>query len=157
MAQAGHLIRVRTRPATDWTTALAQHASEALALPLPEAIAAGRTCHARIRAVDLVSSDNLAWELLFYTNNRLQLPIAPEQDGFCGRVRFTEPDGGQVGLVVLSNFYYHREQLDIPYEDTDLLGNLNVLLVNRSPVAKTARSAGGECVAIFSLEMTLGW
>ena len=155
--QAGNLLRVRSRPATDWTSALAQNASEALALPLPEAIAAGKHCRARIRAIDVVSSDNLAWELLFFTNSRVQLPIALASDGFCGRARFTEAEGGQVGLVLLSNYYYHRADLNIPYEDTDLLGRLNVVLVNRSPIAKTAASAGGEFLAIFTLEGTLGW
>lgn len=156
--QAGNLTRVRSRPATDWTTALAQNASEAISLPLPAAIAAGKHCRCRIRAIDLVSSDNLAWELLFFTNNRMQLPISVEEDGFCGRVKFTEPDGGpQIGLVTLSNFYYHRPGLDIPYEDGDKIGNLNVVLVNRSPSAKTSLAAGGQFLAVFTLELTLGW
>lgn len=155
--QAGNLVRVASRSATDWTLALAQNASEALALPLPEAVAAGRHCRSRLRAIDVMSSDNLAWEFLFFTRNTFQGPPTLDRESFCGRVRFAETDGGQVGLVVLSNFYYHRDDLDLPYEDEDQVGKLNVLLVNRSPTAKTAKSGGGQFLAVFTLEVTLGW
>lgn len=159
MPQAGKIVRVASR-STDFAGTLAQNAGLSCVLPLPEAIAAGRQCECLIRGLIVVSFDALAWEFQFYRNNRFQQPTnvfgtnpaGSMGDGFAGYWAFGAGDGVRVGGAGL--YYYYIDGLGIYYSDEDQLGNLNILLVNRSAGGKTANAAATPFQVTLLMEPT---
>lgn len=159
MSQTGKVLGVSSR-LTDFAATLAQNAALSLSLPLPEAIAAGRQCECLIRGITVVSYDALAWEFQFFQNNRFAqpgnvfggVPAGVGGDGFLGYWAFGAGDGVRIGGAGL--YYYYIDGLGIYYNDDDQLGNLNVLLVNRSAGGKTANALATPFRATFNLEPT---
>lgn len=163
--QAGQLIAVRTNPATQFTGALAQNAAltENLAMNfltgdkdgyVDPGLGAGKTVKSRLRSLDIVSVENLAWELWLWgkdtfnaslTNPALVYPL--------GRWAFTA--GMAVQIAGAGLWYYYIDGLDQSYLDLDSSGEIHLMLVNRSVAAKTA-DAGGAIMIQLNFENTYG-
>lgn len=143
MAQAGNREWVQSRPALDFTGALAQNAVLRARIPLPESIAAGRHGRCIVQSLQIVSADQLDWEVWLFANQLYESTGHPDLECFVGYWRFTTAasDGLQVGS---SGFYhYYIPGLGLQYRDEDGHNNpaagcfLNVALVNRSAGSKT--------------------
>lgn len=102
----------------------------------------------KIRLVTILSDENLAWEIQFYTRDLFR-DADLDIDTYLGSVRFAEGDGLQVAGA--GPFRYDLSNLNLPYIDADASSELHVTLVNRSAAAKTA-GAGGEVVVVTGLE-----
>lgn len=143
--------------------ALAQNAALNARITLDEAIGAGRAADCLVRAIRIVSADNLAWELWFWHNKLFQTGDARER--FAGKYAFANTAGTQIAAT--GNFYYYVDGLRIPYVDDDghndvgdpntpsqVRSFLNVTLINRSAGGKTN---GAWFDLQVDLEATLGW
>lgn len=154
MAQLGNLVVVSSDKDLHFTGAIAQDAEERENITLPEAIAAGRHCRSRLSSITLITDQNLNWELFLWGRNTFGDPSDFDLNSFIGRWRFDIADGVQIAGA--GPFYYYEDNLIIPYEDLDMLGQLHVSLVNRTATAKNV-GATGEVVVKFGLEPTTGW
>lgn len=172
--QAGKIVGARagssvvTGPnASLFAATLAQNAALNGRIALDEAVGAGRAADCLIRAIRIVSVDNLAWEIWFWHNKLFQTPTPTSPaERFAGKYAFTANQGTQIAGA--GNFYYYVDGLRIPYVDddghTDVNANLanagqvpsflNVSIINRSAGAKTAN---GWFDIQVDLEDTLGW
>lgn len=157
----GNVVPVRTDPAVDFTGTLVQNASATLNLRLPLAIGAGGHCRSILRHLVIASLEQRAWELVLFARRSFQTaPIG--QSAFIGAFRFAAADGRQYGS---SPYYYQAQNIDLPYfdfdfEDRDLPadqrgGFLHLMLINRSPDAKSAGAGGALQLACY-LEPTYG-
>lgn len=102
-----------------------------------------------LRSIQIVSADQLDWELWFWGNKGFQSGH-PDLDDFRGYRTFSVAggDGKRIGGAGL--YYYYVDGLQIFYEDGDagltatvqaqLGAFLNVTLVNRSAGAKTVNA-----------------
>lgn len=144
----GPQIRVHAPSGTYFTDALAQNAGLNQRIPLPEAIAAGRTASSIIRGIRVSSFDQNDWEFWFWRNKKFQGPsTGPSVETLAGFWSFAVAggDGKRIGGTGL--YYYYIDGLAIAYEDVDGHDDpaagcfLNVTLVNRSAGAKTASGA----------------
>jgi hypothetical protein len=180
--QIGRMVRVHAGsgclPADPnqalYTATLATNAGLNGRIRLPEAIAAGRTAQSRLRGIQIVSFDNLAWEVWLWATSSFQIAGGSSSEAFRGFWTFAATDGKQIAATGL--WYYYIDGLDVFYEDDDAVTTvppapsnpdqawratsngqtgayLNVTLVNRSAGAKTA-SAWFDLV--FCLEPTQG-
>lgn len=154
--QAGNVLRVRTDKDVHFTGAInaGAAATETLAPPtyVPEALAAGRHNRGRLKAIRILSKENLAWELMLYANSLFATSNADTQFPL-GRWTFVESDG-----VIVSGdtyYFYYVDGLDVAIEDLDKLGQINIRLVNRSGSAKTA-GANGNMIVELAIELTQG-
>ena len=160
--QAGQLIVVRTNPATQLAGPLAQNVAATVNLTPPtagslggdgfvdEGLAAGRSVQGICRAISLASVDNLAWEVSLWANSTFNGSATdPAQSALLGLHRFVVGDGLQIGGAGL--YYYYADPLRIPIFDANNLGDIHLMLVNRSAGAK----AGAILVAL-DIEATYG-
>lgn len=157
----GNVFLARTNPAVDFTGALAQNASATVNLVLPMAIGAGGHCRTILRHLVIASMEQRAWELALFGRRSFQAsPIG--QSSFLATWRFTAADGRLFGS---SPYYYQAANLMLPYRDMDFEdlalplnsrgGQLHLMLLNRSPDAKSAGAAGAIEVVCY-LEPTYG-
>lgn len=164
--QAGQLILVRTNPATQFRATLAQNAALTLNLTMPPAgsvagdgfvdagLAAGSTVRGRLKAIGLISVENLAWEVWLWSRDLYQAGVllsgtlAP-----LGRWSFVTGDGARIAAT--GAYYYYKEGLDVAYEDLDRTGEVHLMLVNRSASGKSADDAGAVQVQL-AFEPTYG-
>lgn len=151
--QPGNIVRVTSVKATHFIGALATDAGEYADITLPEAIAAGRHCRARLRQIQVVSTENLAWEIWLLSKTGGTTADA-DTDPVLGIWSFVAADAKRVAGAGL--YHYYIDGLDVAYEDVDRAGTLHCCLVNRSVAAKSAGGAGALTVR-FGLEMTLGF
>jgi hypothetical protein len=158
----GNVVRAATDPATQFTGALltAERATENLRLPL--AIGAGGHSRAIIRHIVVTSMEQLAWEIVFFSRRSFATsPIG--SSAFLMSVQFAAASSKQYGIG--TPFYYQSIGVDLPYADLDFEdrtlpedqrgGNLHLMLVNRSPGAKTAGALGAIAIVCY-LEPTYG-
>lgn len=158
--QAGNIVRVTSLKATHFTDALATNAGEYEDVQLPEGIAAGRHCRCRLRQIQVVSTENLDWEIWLLSKTGGTTADA-DTDPLLGFWSFVAADAKRVAGAGL--FHYYIDGLDVPYEDMDrgagvagTGGYLHTCLVNRSAAGKTA-GAGGALTVRWGVEMTLGF
>lgn len=154
MAQGGNLIPILTDKDLHFTGALATDAEERENIVLPAAISAGLHCRSRLRAIALISDQNLNWEIFLWGRDTFGDPADFDLNSFIGRWRFDQGDGVQIAGA--GPFYYYVDGLDVPYEDLDNSGELHISLVNRHATAKNA-GATGEIVLKLVFDPTLGW
>jgi hypothetical protein len=156
--QAGHLIRVRTDKDTHFLGAIAQDNGlhETLTVD-PQGLAAGKHCRGRLKALRILSKENLAWEVWLFGNSLFDNADA-DLERFLGRWTFAAGDGirATVGGGADDHYHYYIDGLDVGIEDLDRAGALYIRLVNRSVAAKSA-DAAGALVIEFVIEPTLGW
>lgn len=153
MAQAGYLVTVRSDKDSAFTDAIAQNAQESENITLPGAFTAGS--RARLRSINVISLENLAWELWLFANNRFITDVADIDLVFPrGRWGWAATDGARIAGA--GPYYYYIDGLDIAYQDLDMFQQLHIMLVNRSAAAKTA-GANGAIVVELNFELTTGW
>lgn len=152
MSQAGRLIIAKSLRGTQFRGAIAQNAAITENIQ-PPGYADGPMA-ARVRAITIISLENLAWELWFFASALFQQAADIDTDGYLGKYTFAAGDG--LRIAAAGYYYYYIGGLDIPLDDTTDTGALHLALVNRSAAAKTT-GAGGELVVKVSLEPTLGW
>jgi hypothetical protein len=152
MAQPGKFILVRTNKDTDFVDALAQHAASYASLTPPGGLSAGKVTDCKLRAITISSVENLSWELMLFGTSAF---ADPDQNKtyFLGKYSFVNTDA--VRIAGAGVYYYYKDSIDLPYEDIERKGKINVVLINRSAGAKTA-GAGGAIVATLSFEYTQG-
>ena len=102
----------------------------------------------RIRSITILSIQNLAWEIQYYSADTFR-DADPDVDAYLESIKFAEGDGLQDDATGL--FRYSVSGLDIPYVDDDASTTLHLSLVNRSAAAKNA-GATGEIVVRTTLE-----
>lgn len=165
MAQLGNLARISTDPMNDFRAAIAQNAAAYADILLPQEISAGRTGRSRLKSLQVVSVENVGWEVWLWTKQTLSAePNLSIPSNFAGFWTFTQAQGIRIGGAGL--YYYYVDGLDVAYETLDLLPNgrpdengqrknLHLALVARS-VGKSAGDPGAVQVN-FELEGTLGW
>ncbi|MDD1678036.1 MAG: hypothetical protein LUO93_02470 [Methanomicrobiales archaeon] len=166
MAQAGALTLVSTDPATQFTAALAQNAYDTVSLEagegIPEklgfvdqGIGAGRTVASRLRAIAVISKENLAWEIWLWGQGTFNASGSDPAKVFpLGRWAFGAADGVQLAGTGL--YYYYSDANDHPYVDLDRKGKIHLMLVNRSVTGKSAGATGAMRIQL-ALEATMGW
>jgi len=144
-----------TSSTADFQGALATDAAATLRMALPAALG-GRS---RWRGLTILSAQNLDWDVfLFKTSNAYNIPPGGTVDNvyLAGHYRFFASDGVQIADT--GPWMYYIDGMDIPYHDLDSanaqqqpnpnvapLGNppfINLVLVNRNAVAKSAGAAG---------------
>jgi len=141
--------RLRTDKDVEFTGEIVQNAMESENIALPGTLdGINGTARCRIKAVTIISDENLQWELWFWANDLFQESNL-DADRFVGKILFAAADGTRIAAT--GAYYYYQEDLDIAYEDLDKTGELHVSLINRSAAAKTA-GAGGEIVVEFIME-----
>lgn len=152
MGQAGNLLVVRSLRSVHFQGTIAQNAIATANLQVPGA-AAGPV-PMRVRNIEVISKENLAWELQFFGSAQFQVPANIDQDQYLGVWSFATADG--IRQAATGYYYYYIDGLDIPIVDQDGTGQLHVALVNRSAAGKSA-AAAGELVIKVGCENTYGW
>lgn len=154
MAQAGNLYVLSTSSTADFQGVLATDAAATLRMALPAALG-GRS---RWRGLTIMSAQNLDWEVFLFKTSNAYTPNAGAIDSIhlAGKYRFFASDAVQIAGT--GPYYYYIDGMDIPYHDLDSanaqqqpnpnvapLGNppyINIVLVNRNAVSKSAGAAG---------------
>lgn len=156
------IYKVRTDSTVQWTGAIAQNASgdENIALTSGLAGMNGKVENI-LRGLSIVSKENLAWELDFYSSNTFAT-ASPDTNKWLGRWTFAATDAKQIGGTGLWEYYIDGMELPLWDDDTSGTagsatnpivgtGKLHVSLVNRSAASKTA-GTNGALVVTFWLE-----
>lgn len=137
------MIFVRSDKDTHFTTALIQYASEYEDLSIG-GIAPTTRADGIITSIRLLSLQNLAWWVGFYTRRR-NYQANYDLDTLVGAQSFVAGDA----FLSATTYIYIATGLRMPYQDEDMLGELHVGLHNRSASAKTAGDGG-------QIQMTIG-
>jgi len=150
MLASGTVLHVRSDKDTHFVGSLATNAGESANIVLPAGVGGDGRGRCRMRAMTIVSDQNLAWEILLFAKDTF-LTLAADLDlvPFVARWSFTAADAIQVAGT--GPYLYYIDGNDQHYEDMDDTGELHAVLVNRSVTAKNA-GATGEVVVDFSLE-----
>jgi len=159
--QLGRLLVIDTDPATQFTEAIAQNASEMENWTPDLALAAAPDCRGRIVALAIVSDQNLAWEITTWSREAGAGAATVALDSFLGRHAFAAADGLQIAGA--GSYRYFAAGLDLPVLDEDptadrdapYAGRLHLSLVNRSAAAKNAGATGEIKIRLF-IDPTLG-
>ena len=160
--QTGQIVLVRTNPATQFTTALAQNAKDTEDMVIGSAVgqvdagvAAGLGVKSRLKHLTVVSVQNLAWEVWLWRTDAYDVSLTNPALVFpAGRWAFLTTDAVRIGAAGL--YYYYIEGTDQFYEDHDNTGEVHLMLVNRSATAKGVAGAGLIAIEL-GLEPCLGW
>ena len=149
MSQLGNLITVQSDKDLHFTGAIAQNAEERENIVLPQALGSAnfRRARSRLKALRIISVENLAWEINLYGKDSFGSELDIDLMGFIARWAFQAADGLQIAGA--GPYLYYIDGLDIPYEDADATGELHVSLVNRSAAGKSAAAAGNIVVAFI--------
>jgi hypothetical protein len=158
--QTGQLTIVRTDPATQLIAAAAQNVALTVNMvqgsgigQVDGSVAGGNTVKSRVRAITILSVQNLAWEVILWGKDTYNTGAIEAQFPL-GQWAFATGDGTQIAGTGL--YLYHVDGLDIPYVDLDASGEVHLMLVNRSAGAKSADAAGAILVQL-QLEPCLGY
>ena len=151
MAQAGKVAVVSTNASTQFRATLAQNAALFLSLDVAS-FGLGQRVDAIIKGIQILSVENLAWELWFF-RTAAQDAADPNVNRWTGLWTFAAASGLQVGAAGL--YHYSVTGLEIPYQDEDGTSKVHMALINRSVGAKSAGDAGRIRVQLV-LEPTAG-
>lgn len=150
MSQLGQQYRVKSLSTRDFTAALAAGAASVLTdLQLPAALKR----QAVIRSIFILSVENLAWELNWFSG-AAGVTASPDTDTWLGRWQFAAADAVQI--TGSSLYRYAIPEIVQPYRDLDggTVENLHLMLVNREAVTGKTAGAGGAMTVWFNLEPT---
>jgi hypothetical protein len=152
MAQLGRVFFVTTDKDTDFTGALATNAAATANLAVPQL---PDSAQCRLKNIGIISDQALSWEVWLWATNSFN-DNASDLDAVYpfGRWQFDASNGIQIAGT--GPYYYYIDGLDVPYQDSQKLSQLHVMLINRSATSKNA-GATGEIVVKFCLEPTLGF
>ena len=151
MAQVGKIVPVTTVAASQFRSTIAQNAGENLSLDVNNG-GFGIRVDSIIRTLQIMSKEDLQWELWFYGKNTYNASADPDVNTRLGWFWFGV-SGRQIAATGL--YHYYVDGLYIPYRDLDQTGKIHMSLINRSAAAKTAGDAGAVKV-VLGLEMALG-
>lgn len=159
--QLGRLLVIDTDPTTQFIAGLAQNAETLLSWTPDVAMSASPDCRGRVVAIAIISDQNLAWELNFWSREAGSAAASVALDSFLGRKAFATGDGLQVAGA--GSYRYFASGLDIPVLDEDpqadrdspYAGRIHMSLVNRSAGAKNAGATGEIKIRLF-IDPTLG-
>lgn len=145
--------KVRTDKDVNYIGALVQNAGadENITLP-PQCAGVGNTAQVFIRAITIVSDQNLAWELDFWSTSGFANADL-DLNSYIGRWTFGTGDGVQIAGA--GSYYYYIDGLGIPYYDDSKAGQLHMTLVNRSATSKNAGATGEIVITVWCEPM--GW
>lgn len=145
--------KLQTDKDVEFTGAIVQNASEQENIVLtPTLQGVNGTAQVFIRAIGIISDQNLAWELQFWSTDGFE-DSNLDLDSNVGRWTFQAADGVQIAGT--GSYYYYIDGLSIPYYDDDHTGELHVSLVNRSATSKNAGATGEIVVKVWAEPM--GW
>lgn len=155
MSQLGRLYIIDTDPAVDFIAGLAQNAEDLIHLTPDMAIGASPDCRFRLVGCSIISDQNLAWELNFWSREAGSGAATVALDSFLGRWTFAAGDG--VRIAGAGSYRYFIFGLDIPYIDEDprsdrdppYNGRIHLSLVNRSAASKNAGPTGEVKVRLY--------
>ena len=150
--QAGRWQTISTSAANDFRGTLAQDAAATLNLNVSSS---GLPTNAEcvVRAVRVLSVENLAWEIRLYRTRAFNAPT-PDADRFAGRWTFVAGDGTRIGSSGLYEYYIDGN--DIAYGDEDQQSELHLALVNRSAAGKSAGDTGAVRIELVVQEAAGG-
>lgn len=151
MAQAGKVAVVSTSAANQFRATLAQNAALFLSLDV-NSFGVGQRVDAIIKAIQILSVENLAWEIWFF-RNALQDPANADTNRWMGYWTFVA--GGAVRIGAAGLYHYYIDGLGLPYQDEDQTGKIHMALINRSAAGKSAGDAGAIRVQLV-IEPTAG-
>jgi len=149
VAQPGRYTIFRTDSGVDFLAALAQNAAIFANLALPGGIGIAPFW---VQSLEIISVENLAWELWFFNRTTTAVPADPDDDGFRGRWSFQAADGVRIGGA--GTYHYAIDGLAIPVECSDYrlhpgsYAELHMALVNRSAAGKSADGAGAIMIQL---------
>ena len=162
--QAGQLVVIRTDPATQFVGAIAQNAMSELTLTLPQpgdvagpgfvegAIGAGGACRSRVKAVTIISVENLDWVVWLWGNSDFA-DANPANTKLLGFLALAAASAKRIAATGL--YYYTLTGQDLAYEDLEGLGQIYLGLQPTS--AGKSVGAAGSVVVQLVMEPTLGW
>jgi hypothetical protein len=153
MAQPGKRVLARTLTTREFTGTIAQNAAAFASLDV-KALSLGENVDALLRAVTIVSMEDLDWELWFFTKTGTAgNSAAPDTNTLIGRV-VLPTTALQIAATGLYTFV--ADALQVQLYDEDRTSKIHMALVNRAAASKTAGAAGAVRVSL-SVEPTLGW
>lgn len=143
------IYQFRTDKDVNFTGGIAQNAraDENILLP-PGLQPTGGTAYNIIRAVGIISDQNLDWDLYVFNSTAFSNADL-DLDTFNSVVSFAVAAGKQIAGA--GSFYYYTQGLNIPVYDANATGKIHLSLVNRNVTAKNA-GATGEIVIILWME-----
>ena len=166
--QVGTIQRVRTDKDVQFIAAIAQNAADTANVVPPQSLGAGGHCRSIIRGMSIVSDQQLAWEVQFYSQNTFNTNAADlDQVPFLGKWGFQAADGTQIAGA--GPYLYYIDGLYIPYHCTDFdysangvaghgkiingvaqpEGQIHIMLVNRSATGKNAGATGEIVIQLY--------
>lgn len=158
--QSGQIIHVRTNPVTQFIGTLAQNAGVDLSLGMAPAgtdsgdgyvdpgLGAGGSVRARLRSINIVSVQNLDWELWLWSTSAFNASATVPGSVYpLGRWGFAAANAARIAAAGL--YYYYVDGLDVAYFDgSPRTGNVHMTLVNRNAVTKAATTAGAILIQL---------
>lgn len=150
--QAGKVVIARTSASTQFREALAQNAALFLSLDV-KGLGVGQRVDALLRGIQILSVENLAWEIWLFRNSQFNNADADVNRAH-GRWSFVAANAVRIGGAGLYNYYI--EGLQVPVHDEDNTSRVHMALINRSAASKTAGD-GGELAIALTLEPQLGF
>jgi hypothetical protein len=123
-------------------------------IPIPRSLGSGYgSARCKINSLVIVSADNHAWEVAFWSSAARSSLAAPNTwNTWLGSWPFTVGDGVQYGAT--GSFYYYEPNFDLPYRDDDAGANLatypnNVVgLIHISLVDRTGTFTAGHSLLL---------
>lgn len=130
--QRGNVVKVRIPSATFNTGINHGGNSQLVDFAMPESIAAGRHCRARILEIRLWTSKLIKYGVQIYSKSGLLGGAAIDAETYLGEWQFgnTGNPGDGSKPTGFSFFYYYINGQDITYQDDDKTGKLHLALVN---------------------------
>lgn len=152
MSQIGKTVVAKTVSTRDFLAGLAQNAGTFLSLDVSR-LSLGENVDARLRAIHLVSVEDLDWEVWFFrTKDAAGNSADPDVNSALGIA--TLPTTG-LRIAGAGLYHFYLEDVDIPIFDCDRTSKVHMALVNRAAGSKSANAAGAVRLELV-LEPALG-
>jgi hypothetical protein len=123
-------------------------------IPIPASLGSGYgSTRCMIKSIVVVSQDNHAWEIAFWSSAARSSLTAPNTwNTWLGSWPFTAADGVQYGAT--GSWYYYEPSFDLPYRDDDANANKatypnnQIGLIHISLIDRTGALTAGHSVLV---------